>query len=345
MTGRETKTNRPVRTALSAERGAIGTRLAASLATAALLCAVAFAGSNGIAALIGPFRQVAFAASMPTVAFTIPAPASQPGTAVIYPREINSNLRPIASQASSAPVPAAMTIAVQGAGSIRTLWYVRDQDILQAFTISGLIWLYLLFCIWRPLLRRSAAGRAAMITLAMGWLVLLGVTCAETPVLGRSIGDDVLIGGACSIAGIGAVFAWVRAYAAATQRRGPAEHGSLVGLMGVSIGIGVITVVGAILTDRALRFQEEFLIAAVICLGVAAFVAVWLPPIARLELHSVRGRDGEVRVYCPKCGYSLVGLTELRCPECGERFTLDQIIAAQSYNGVERAGGENPGPP
>jgi hypothetical protein len=34
-------------------------------------------------------------------------------------------------------------------------------------------------------------------------------------------------------------------------------------------------------------------------------------------------------VVCPTCGYNLTGLTEPRCPECGARYTLDQLMAAQ----------------
>ena len=36
-------------------------------------------------------------------------------------------------------------------------------------------------------------------------------------------------------------------------------------------------------------------------------------------------------VSCPVCGYSLAGLREARCPECGTHFTLDQLLAAQSH--------------
>lgn len=32
---------------------------------------------------------------------------------------------------------------------------------------------------------------------------------------------------------------------------------------------------------------------------------------------------------CPTCGYNLTGLHEARCPECGTRFTLDELVAAQ----------------
>lgn len=34
-------------------------------------------------------------------------------------------------------------------------------------------------------------------------------------------------------------------------------------------------------------------------------------------------------VVCPTCGYNLTGLRDLRCPECGTQFTLDQLIATQ----------------
>ncbi len=30
---------------------------------------------------------------------------------------------------------------------------------------------------------------------------------------------------------------------------------------------------------------------------------------------------------CPQCGYNMTGLTECRCPECGQRFSIDQILA------------------
>jgi predicted RNA-binding Zn-ribbon protein involved in translation (DUF1610 family) len=32
---------------------------------------------------------------------------------------------------------------------------------------------------------------------------------------------------------------------------------------------------------------------------------------------------------CPKCGYDLQGQSELRCPECGERWTLGELWIAQ----------------
>ena len=48
----------------------------------------------------------------------------------------------------------------------------------------------------------------------------------------------------------------------------------------------------------------------------------------------VVGRDNLVRVKCPECGYSLIGLRDLRCPECGATFTIDELIRAQHYGGV-----------
>ena len=44
--------------------------------------------------------------------------------------------------------------------------------------------------------------------------------------------------------------------------------------------------------------------------------------IARLGLNS-----NEV-VVCLKCGYNLTGLREARCPECGEQYTLNELVGA-----------------
>jgi DNA-directed RNA polymerase subunit RPC12/RpoP len=38
---------------------------------------------------------------------------------------------------------------------------------------------------------------------------------------------------------------------------------------------------------------------------------------------------GGTAIACPNCGYNLTGLAESRCPECGSRFTLDELLAAQ----------------
>jgi uncharacterized paraquat-inducible protein A len=34
-------------------------------------------------------------------------------------------------------------------------------------------------------------------------------------------------------------------------------------------------------------------------------------------------------VACPSCGYNLTGLSESRCPECGSKFTLNELFASQ----------------
>lgn len=41
---------------------------------------------------------------------------------------------------------------------------------------------------------------------------------------------------------------------------------------------------------------------------------------------------GDVRVNCPRCGYSMRGLSECRCPECGTLYTLDALIRLQDYD-------------
>ncbi len=33
-------------------------------------------------------------------------------------------------------------------------------------------------------------------------------------------------------------------------------------------------------------------------------------------------------IHCPNCGYNLTGLEHARCPECGTRYTLNELFAA-----------------
>jgi hypothetical protein len=60
---------------------------------------------------------------------------------------------------------------------------------------------------------------------------------------------------------------------------------------------------------------------------VLATVLIWREtPQERIERIARAGRD---TIACPICGYNMTGLNEARCPECGTRFTLDQLLAGQ----------------
>ena len=70
--------------------------------------------------------------------------------------------------------------------------------------------------------------------------------------------------------------------------------------------------------------------------GVSAMVA-WLVAACVLwrdrTVTAAAGTAGSLAspgvVVCVKCGYTLNGLREARCPECGEVYTLDALLLAQ----------------
>jgi DNA-directed RNA polymerase subunit RPC12/RpoP len=76
--------------------------------------------------------------------------------------------------------------------------------------------------------------------------------------------------------------------------------------------------------------------------GVGAFVGsilaivLWLIATVFLWRETAAERAQRVKqssksaITCPTCGYNLTGLSEARCPECGSKFTLDELIALQS---------------
>jgi len=59
---------------------------------------------------------------------------------------------------------------------------------------------------------------------------------------------------------------------------------------------------------------------------VAGTILVWRDrPIER----TARMEDSAGVLVCPTCGYNLTGLSESRCPECGSKFTLNELLARQ----------------
>lgn len=317
------KSDGTVISALRAERGAIGTRLVASLLAAFVLVALALGGA-WFATYWLSWGGVVY----PTAPAATSAPIRVNVQGLGYANGVVFGSPPPTAWAPSTTVTTApISITV----STVPTYYLRDADVLLAFLLASLVWLVALWLIWRPVLRRSAAGRAIFWTLAMGAVVLAGGTVAESRPMRRVIDDDAALGGAVVIAILGTLAAWSRAYSATAIHWAAHSGAKIVMPVAATAGIALATFVAAIAVDRAIRRDDEVLVTAVVFLGGAAVLAIWLPLAARAEQRAIRDSVGEVSVHCPKCGYSLVGLTELRCPECGERFTLDRVIAEQSY--------------
>lgn len=65
-----------------------------------------------------------------------------------------------------------------------------------------------------------------------------------------------------------------------------------------------------------------------ILLWLAATVFVWRETPAE---RSARFRQSSSQVIaCLSCGYNMTGLREPTCPECGAKYTLDELYASQS---------------
>ena len=67
-------------------------------------------------------------------------------------------------------------------------------------------------------------------------------------------------------------------------------------------------------------------------LGQLCWAACWLGSTAVIWRESPAERaaraelPGGMRLNCPTCGYSMRGLHEARCPECGTQYTLDELF-------------------
>jgi len=95
------------------------------------------------------------------------------------------------------------------------------------------------------------------------------------------------------------------------------------------LGLGsllILLITLAPLPDYGRGFLDTTGITAPLILtGLWFVVTTWL-----LQPHTAglagKAADVKDRLTCVSCGYSLVGLHEARCPECGERATLDELF-------------------
>lgn len=99
--------------------------------------------------------------------------------------------------------------------------------------------------------------------------------------------------------------------------------------------------VAALLSGGVLGFFTKAVASAP--LAASMLVGGGLPPIVWvlatvLIWRETRGErmdrltaSGKITVRCPLCSYDLTGLSEARCPECGEQFTLDELVKSQPF--------------
>jgi hypothetical protein len=82
-----------------------------------------------------------------------------------------------------------------------------------------------------------------------------------------------------------------------------------------------------------LEIVGRAMLGALCLLPVVLFIGLlWLVSQASREFdHAHRRRALLRRNICPQCRYSLIGLPEPRCPECGERWTVEELQEAIAH--------------
>lgn len=123
--------------------------------------------------------------------------------------------------------------------------------------------------------------------------------------------------------------------------RGHAHDASFVPPLIGTVVLASVAAGGCALIDELIPSEEEYLMTALCCLSGAGVLWLWLGFVTRYRAgRALVNEHDEINVHCPKCGYSLVGLRDLRCPECGATFEIDGLIRAQGYR-LHRHGATN----
>jgi hypothetical protein len=102
----------------------------------------------------------------------------------------------------------------------------------------------------------------------------------------------------------------------------------------VTFGAVILGAMCGTLSGALVQFTIEDDIAVFV--GGIVGILVWLLSTLFIWQETKVERGSRLRglgldvVACPGCGYNLTGLREASCPECGGKFTVDQLFAAQS---------------
>jgi hypothetical protein len=130
-----------------------------------------------------------------------------------------------------------------------------------------------------------------------------------------------------------AAWAFIACYWTLLWHRTVRWTGWRIGLTGaaVVVGSGVGAAAGALV-----GMVEDSLGAFIggvtaILFWLLGTVLIWRET-AGERVERLRARSPEA-IVCPSCGYNLTGLRQTTCPECGARYTIDELAALQPDRG------------
>ncbi len=180
--------------------------------------------------------------------------------------------------------------------------------------------------IWRDL----RSGKA-------GWPLRLGLSAVATLggisliALGTGVFDAAggLSDGAVVLVASGAAMAWAAALAAIWWRF--RKWAPVLRTLLMIAGVWIVALPTTVVLERTIQNSDGLMVGAVFAAIAATAGLLVMLAYRTASGRAVRDPRGAVRVNCPRCGYSMVGLCSSTCPECGTTFTIDQIIGGQDY--------------
>ncbi len=137
--------------------------------------------------------------------------------------------------------------------------------------------------------------------------------------------DTFCLAGAECVSALFFIIAWIavwRGQVVWNRWRRSLTYASVLWSLGVGSTLGFAM---AVLTN-----EEEV---GIVFAGLFWFVT-WIPSTALVWRETARERAARLKtiavgtVNCPNCGYNMTGLHEARCPECGTRYTLNELFAS-----------------
>jgi len=142
---------------------------------------------------------------------------------------------------------------------------------------------------------------------------------------------DELVGSMFALAGVGWILglSWIW-----TRRRNTLHEFWKAAVLTVAVSVITVVLCLAVSGNRAWGGGEDILVGGLVCVGTSAVILAWVQAgrrYVRTRQWSHASDDGRLDLRCPSCNYRMVGLHESRCPECGTGYTLDELLAHQSF--------------